>query len=169
VPQLSSLEWFFHLVPGEQRGIGSSSIRTCEAIADLTGAIMLPALKLILFVWLFPVGFGALLVLCSRIAGSSPIAFRGPGADPIRLIAAAMVTHADGYAERDAALLMLEQKPRNCSQRTRSRRINVGADKAYDTKNFVTTVRELTVTPHVTKNEIGLSTRAVQGSIPDRT
>ena len=54
------------------------------------------------------------------------------------LIAAAMVTHADGYAERDAALLMLAEK-----QEGRSRRITVGADKAYDTKDFVSTVREL--------------------------
>ena len=68
------------------------------------------------------------------------------------LIAAAMVTHADGYAERDAALLMLEQK-----QEGRSRRITVGADKAYDTKDFVRTVRELNVTPHVTKNDKGRS------------
>jgi transposase len=66
------------------------------------------------------------------------------------LIAAAMVTHADGYAERDAALLMLHEQ-----QKQRSRRITVGADKAYDTKDFVTTVRELKVTPHVTKNEKG--------------
>ena len=66
------------------------------------------------------------------------------------LIAAAMVTHADGYAERDAALLMLEQK-----QKDRSRRITVGADKAFDTRDFVATVRELNVTPHVTKHEKG--------------
>ena len=66
------------------------------------------------------------------------------------LISAAMVTHADGYAERDAALLMLEQK-----QQGRSRRITVGADKAYDSKDFVSTVRELNVTPHVTKNDKG--------------
>ncbi len=66
------------------------------------------------------------------------------------LIMAAMVTHADGYAERDAALLMLHEQ-----QKHRSRRITVGADKAYDTKDFVTTVRELKVTPHVTKNEKG--------------
>jgi transposase len=66
------------------------------------------------------------------------------------LIAAAMVTHADGYAERDAALLMLDQKQKN-----RSRRITVGADKAYDTRDLVTTLRELKVTPHVTKNENG--------------
>jgi hypothetical protein len=66
------------------------------------------------------------------------------------LIAAAMVTHADGYAERDATLLMLAQK-----QEGRSRRITVGADKAYDTKDFVSTARELNVTEHVTKNDEG--------------
>ena len=66
------------------------------------------------------------------------------------LISAAMVTHADGHAERDAALLMLHEK-----QKDRSGRITVGADKAYDTKDFVTTVRELNVTAHVTKNEKG--------------
>ena len=64
------------------------------------------------------------------------------------LIAAAMVTHADGYAERDAALLMLSQK-----QQGRSRRITVGADKAYDSEDFVRTVRELNVTPHITRND----------------
>jgi len=66
------------------------------------------------------------------------------------LIAAAMVTHADGYAERDAALLMLKEK-----QEGHGRRITVGADKAYDTKDFVRTARELNVTAHVTKNEKG--------------
>ena len=45
------------------------------------------------------------------------------------LIAAAMVTHADGYAERDAALLMLAER-----QQGRARRITVGADKAYDSE-----------------------------------
>ena len=64
------------------------------------------------------------------------------------LIAAAMVTHADGYAERDAALLMLAEK-----QQDRARRITVGADKAYDTEDFVRTVRELNVTPHITRND----------------
>jgi hypothetical protein len=66
------------------------------------------------------------------------------------LIAAAMVTHADGYAERDAALLMLQEK-----QKDRSLRITVGADKAYDTKDFVATTRELNVTAHVTRNDQG--------------
>ena len=50
------------------------------------------------------------------------------------LIAAAMATQADGHAERDAALLMLQQR-----QKRRSQRIRVGADKAYDTEDFVAT------------------------------
>jgi transposase len=66
------------------------------------------------------------------------------------LIAAAMATQADGYAEREAALLLLEEK-----QKGSSRRITVGADKAYDTKDFVTAARALNVTAHVMKNEKG--------------
>ena len=61
-----------------------------------------------------------------------------------------MVTQADGFAEREAALLMLADK-----QQGRSRRITVGADKAYDSKDFVEAVRKLNVTPHITKNDKG--------------
>lgn len=57
------------------------------------------------------------------------------------LIAAAMTTQADGRAERDAALLMLYELTRK-----RSGRITTGADKAYDTRDFVSTVRELALT-----------------------
>jgi transposase len=64
------------------------------------------------------------------------------------LIADAMATVADGYAEREAATLMMltqwEQAP--------SRRRTVGADKAYDVGDFVALMRELEVTPHVTQN-----------------
>jgi hypothetical protein len=66
------------------------------------------------------------------------------------LIAAAMVTQADGYAEREAALLMLEDK-----RKGRRRRITVGADKAYDTKDFIAATRALNVTAHVTRNDKG--------------
>ena len=66
------------------------------------------------------------------------------------LIAAAMTTQADGYAEREAALLLLEEK-----QKVSSKRLTVGADKAYDTKDFVQAARALNVTAHVTKNEKG--------------
>ncbi len=66
------------------------------------------------------------------------------------LIAAAMVTQADGLAERDAALLMLAEQ-----QEGRTRRITVGADKAYDSEDFVTAARVLNVTPHIAKNDNG--------------
>jgi transposase len=66
------------------------------------------------------------------------------------LIAAAMATTADGYAEREAALTMLEEK-----QKGRKRRITAGMDKAYDSKDFVQAARELNVTVHVRKNEKG--------------
>ena len=64
------------------------------------------------------------------------------------LIASAMATTADGYAEREAALSMLEETTKN-----RSRRITVGADKAYDAKDFVHAAREMNVTVHVTTND----------------
>jgi transposase len=66
------------------------------------------------------------------------------------LIAAAMTTQADGRAERDAALLMLHELTRK-----RNGRITAGADKAYDTRDFVDTVRELGVTPHVARRQHG--------------
>jgi transposase len=65
------------------------------------------------------------------------------------LIAGAMATQADGYAERDAALLLLDEA---MQQQGSKRRITLGADKAYDTKDFVKTVRELGVVPHVAQN-----------------
>ena len=64
------------------------------------------------------------------------------------LIAVAMATTADGYAEREAALLMLEQQ-----RKGRKRRITVGADKAFDSKDFVQAARRMNVTVHVTKND----------------
>ena len=61
-----------------------------------------------------------------------------------------MTTRDDGRAERDAALLMLHELTRK-----RSGRITTGADKAYDTRDFVSTVRELGVTPHVARRQHG--------------
>ena len=66
------------------------------------------------------------------------------------LMAAAMTTQADGTAEREAALLMLYELTGK-----RSGRITSGADKAYDTRDFVDTVRELGVTPHVARRQHG--------------
>ena len=63
------------------------------------------------------------------------------------LVVAAMATQADGTAERDAALLMVAGLTKG-----RRRRITLGADKGYDSRDFVGTVRELGATPHVTQN-----------------
>jgi hypothetical protein len=62
------------------------------------------------------------------------------------LIAAAMATTAGGYAQREAALLML-----NDQRQGRKRRITVGADKAYDSMDLVGAVHKLNVKLHVTK------------------
>ena len=64
------------------------------------------------------------------------------------LIADAMATLADGYAEREAATLMVRAQ----WERAPGRRRTVGADKAYDVGDFVELMRELNTTPHVTQN-----------------
>jgi transposase len=64
------------------------------------------------------------------------------------LIADAMATIADGYAEREAATLMVAAQ----CERAPGRRRTVGADKAYDAGDFVGLMRELHTTPHVTQN-----------------
>jgi transposase len=61
------------------------------------------------------------------------------------LIITTELFQANGTAERDAALVMLEQLPG-------TNRVTVGADKAYDTKDFVAECRNLKVTPHVAQN-----------------
>jgi transposase len=66
------------------------------------------------------------------------------------LIVGAMATTADGFAERDAALLMVHDRRRN-----RKPIRSVGADKGYDTHDFVTALREMKVRPHVSQNNKG--------------
>ena len=61
------------------------------------------------------------------------------------LIVNTEVFQANGTAERDAALIMLEQLPG-------TRPATVGADKGYDTRDFVAECRHLHVTPHVAQN-----------------
>ena len=68
------------------------------------------------------------------------------------LIVDAMVTQADGMAERDAALLMVHRKWRRNRRWGPRKSISVGADKAYDTRDFVDTLRAYDVRPHVTQN-----------------
>jgi len=58
------------------------------------------------------------------------------------LVVNATVTPADGHGERDAAVVMIEGLPGQ-------HRVTVAADKAYDTRDFVTNLRDMHVTPHV--------------------
>ena len=81
------------------------------------------------------------------------------------IIVDAMLTQADGTAERDAALLMLYRQWRNRRQRARGGPLSVGADKAYDTRDFVQTVREMHIRPHVAQN----SNRAGGSAMDGRT
>jgi IS5 family transposase len=61
------------------------------------------------------------------------------------LIVNTEVFEANGTAERDAALVMLEQI-------SGTKQVTVGGDKGYDTADFVAECRNLKVTPHVAQN-----------------
>jgi transposase len=62
------------------------------------------------------------------------------------LAVGAQLTQANGTAERDACLHMLEDLGGN-------RRITLGGDKNYDVHDFVEILRSLNVTPHVAQND----------------
>lgn len=68
------------------------------------------------------------------------------------LIVDALLTQADGRAERDAALLMMYRKWLADRATGKTKRRTLGADKAYDTRELVATLRELNVQPHVSQN-----------------
>ncbi len=79
------------------------------------------------------------------------------------MIVDALVTQADRTAEREAALLMLYGKWRSRRRRGRRGPMSVGADKAYDTRDFVQTVRELYIRPHVAQNSKRSGGSAIHG------
>jgi len=64
------------------------------------------------------------------------------------LVADVEVLQATGTAERNAALIMIEQIPGD-------HQITVGGDKLYDTKDFVAETRNMNATPHVAQNNKG--------------
>ena len=66
------------------------------------------------------------------------------------------LSEADGYGERKAALTMLERSVRG--------RATLGADRGYDTRDFVAAVRARGVTPHVAQN-----TRGRRSAVDGRT
>jgi transposase len=60
------------------------------------------------------------------------------------LVVDTRVTPADGYGERDAALVMIADRPGG--------RVTLGGDKGYDYPEFVADLRQIEVTPHVAQN-----------------
>jgi len=72
------------------------------------------------------------------------------------LIVATEAFQANGTAERDAALVMLEQIPG-------VERVTVGGDKGYDTRDFVAECRNMNVTPHVAQNTKRSGGSAIDG------
>ena len=70
------------------------------------------------------------------------------------LVVDACLTQANGHAERLAALAMIEKHA------DRPRAITLGADKGYDTFDFVNELRSMNVRPHVA--------RRLRGSAIDR-
>ena len=67
-------------------------------------------------------------------------------------IVSALLTEADGYAERLAAVEMIEDV-------AGKRRITLGADKGFDTEDFVAACRQRDVTPHLAQNTTNRASR----------
>ena len=61
------------------------------------------------------------------------------------LVVDTRLTRATGTAERDAALEMAARIPGG------TRRVTLGGDKNYDTRDFVDQLRQAAVTPHVAR------------------
>jgi len=62
------------------------------------------------------------------------------------LLVQTFLTEANGTAERDAAMLMMEAIPSG-------KRITLAGDKNYDTREFVRELRGMNITPHVAQND----------------
>ena len=60
-----------------------------------------------------------------------------------------MVTTADGYAEREAAKVMIKDAKQVAGEEAQ---ITLGADKGYDTAEFIEALTEMKVLPHVAQN-----------------
>jgi transposase len=73
------------------------------------------------------------------------------------LVVDARLTLATGRAEREAAVEML-------GELRGEHRVTLGADKGYDTREFVDQLRSMRVTPHVAQNDTGR-----RSAIDDRT
>ena len=99
-------------------------------------------------VWLWEEGspYESAFVRHSSLIG----AFRQDGEIPLPPRGFILRSMSSAQLKRDAALLMLHELTGKGNAR-----ITAGADKAYDTRDFVDTVRELGVTPHVARRQHG--------------
>ena len=66
------------------------------------------------------------------------------------LLVQTFLTEATGRAEREAAMLMVEAIPNG-------KRITLGGDKNYDTRELVRELRRMNITPHVAQNNTNRS------------
>jgi transposase len=66
------------------------------------------------------------------------------------LLVQTFLTEAAGRAEREAAMLMVEAIPRG-------KRVTLGGDKNYDTRELVRELRRMNITPHVAQNNTNRS------------
>jgi len=78
------------------------------------------------------------------------------------LVVSAVVTQADGHAEREAAKAMINDA-RQALPGDDPITITLGADKGYDAKEFIDALQEMNVLPHVAQNKSGR-----QSAVPDR-
>ena len=69
------------------------------------------------------------------------------------LIANAMVTQADGFAEREAAKVMIKDARQAAA--SPDTEVTLGADKGYDAQEFVQACQDMGVIPHVAQNTSG--------------
>ena len=69
------------------------------------------------------------------------------------LIASAVVTTADGYAEREAAKVMIHDARQALGDE--QAQVTLGADKGYDAQEFIQACLDVNVTPHVAQNTSG--------------
>ena len=68
------------------------------------------------------------------------------------LVVNAMVTRADGFAEREAAKTMIRDARRAAPE---AAEVTLGADKGYDAEEFIAALDDLKVKPHIAQNKSG--------------
>ena len=69
------------------------------------------------------------------------------------LVVNAMVTQADGFAEREAAKVMIQGARDAVADPEIG--LTLGADKGYDAQEFIEVLQSLKITPHIAQNKAG--------------